>query len=215
MSQICSLNGFRGADGSCSLSDGDQKTVLILQGPSAIGHDNEKTYRHIGHINLHSTTFQQDEPRIGDLLLLKLLENCIDRKLYPRTEILIHSDVQDIYNNGIDWRSFNGASLCLLDAAIRMNYFFAAVLVANIFDEDVRKIEVVVNPESRLLPKAKNMFLFVFKPSLIEPELIGESSFGDFSFDELEIALELGKKHSLKSLDYIRHEISLKLNKNL
>ncbi|CAD5228990.1 unnamed protein product [Bursaphelenchus okinawaensis] len=214
MAVECSLGEFRGADGSCSLSEKDQKSVVILQGPSAIGHENEKLYRHIGHINLHCTLFQQENPRIGDLLLLRLIENCVDRNLYPRTEILIHCDVQDQYNAGVDVRSFNATSLCLLDAAIRMNYFFSAVLVIKVVDQEQKRNELVVNPDPDLLATAKNVFLYVFKPSLLEPVLIAETCYGGFTFEEMGKAMDLAKSNALKGLDFVRKEISLKLAKH-
>lgn len=206
---ICQLGELRGADGSCILNEGSQRTTVILQGPTAISHENEKKYRHIGHINLHTTSFHQDEPRVGDSFLLGLLEQCIDRKMYPRTEILIHSDVQDIHNEGVDFRSINASSLCLLDAAVRMNYYFAAVSVAH------DGTNFTVHPDPRTLSTSRSVFVFVYKPSLLKPTLIGNCSHGQFSFDQQEEAAALAKRSALNTLDFIRNSIVNKLNKSL
>jgi len=205
----CKLGTYEGADGSCELQRGDFRAVTIFQGPCPISHENEKTYRHVGNVNFHATSFQFDDPKIGNSLLYDLLENCIDRSAYPRSEFIIHANSEGV--PGIDVLTFNSASLCLLDAAIRMNYYFGAVSVAILKDPKTDKISMQVDPEPKQLVDAKSIFVFVFRPSLTENALIGSSTHGRFTLDEFENALELARGRCLNVLDFIRSQLIKKL----
>lgn len=212
----CQLGCFAGADGSCSLAEDGQRSVVVFQGPCTISHENEKLYRHVGNINLQATSLQQqDSVRPGGALLLRLLEQCVDRDAYPRTEMIVHADVQDVHNAGVDARLFNAASLCLLDAAVRMRFFFAAVSVAHVRDPATGKTEALLNPPPAQLTNADSVFVYVFKPAPSNPQLVGSCASGSFTFEESESALELARTGALSALDFVRAMISRKLNKSL
>jgi hypothetical protein len=206
----CKLGGYAIGDGSCELYRGDVRAVTILQGPTRISYENEKAYRHIGNINLETTNYHFDDPQIGDSLLYSLIENCIDRNAYPRTEIVIHSNSEGS-SCAADVLKFNSASLCLLDAAIQMNYYFGAVSVAVFQDEQTDAIDMEVDPDPKRLTNAKSVFVFVFRPSLTETKLIGSCSHGRFTLDEFEDALTLARGRCLRIFDFIRNEVEKKL----
>lgn len=205
----CELGIYEGADGSCELRRSDVRAVTILQGPCSISHENEKNYRHVGNINFHGTSFQFDDPQIGHSLLYDLLENCIDRSSYPRTEFIIHANSEG--PPGLDVLAFNSASLCLLDAAIKMDYYFGAVSVAIFQDSLTDVIDMKVDPDPMSLPKARSVFVFVFRPGLTENALIGSCGHGHFTFNEHEDALKLARGQCLRVFDFIRNELRRKL----
>jgi ribonuclease PH len=205
----CRLGLLEGADGSCELRRGESRAVVILQGPCPISHENEKSYRHVGNIDFRATKFHFDDPQPGNALLHDLLENCIERSAYPRTEFIIHSNSEGA--QGIDVLTFTAASLCLLDAAIRMDYYFCAVSVAVLPDPKTKELTMQVDPEPALLANAKSVFMFVFRPSLTETLLIGSCSHGRFTLEESEKALELARGRCLHVFDFIRSQMRTKL----
>lgn len=210
MTELTSELGiYDAADGSCDLRRGDIRSVVILQGPCQISSDNEKAYRHVGNINFHLTSYQFDDPQPGDSLLYDLIENCIDRSAYARTEFIIHANSEGL--PGANALTFNSASLCLLDAAIQMNYFFGAISVALLQDSRTDAISMEVDPDSKVLSNAKAVFVFVFKPSLLDNLLIGSCSHGRFTLDEFEEALVLARGRCLHVFDFIRNQMRKKL----
>lgn len=205
----CSLGTYEGADGSAEVRRDQIRSVVVLQGPCSISHENEKKYRHVGNVNFHPTSYQFDDPQVGNALLYDLLENCIERSAYPRTEFIIHANSDGF--PGADVLTFNAASLCLLDAAVQMNYYFGAVSVAVFQDSKTDALDMQVDPDPELLPTAKSIFVFVFRPSLTENLLIGSCSHGRFTLNEFEEALVLARGRCLHVFDFIRNELRKKL----
>ncbi|KAI6191910.1 Exosome complex exonuclease RRP46 [Aphelenchoides bicaudatus] len=201
----CTLGGYAGADGSCELRRDQVRAFTILQGPCPISHENEKIYRHVGNINLHSTSYHFDDPQVGNSLLYDLLENCIRTSEYPRTEFIIHANSEG--SPGVDVLTINSACLCLLDAAVQMHYYFGAVSVAVFQDPKTDALDMQVDPDPKLLPNARSVFVFVFRPSLTETFLIGSCSHGRFTLDEFEKALELARGRCLRIFDFIRDRV--------
>ncbi|KAI6173672.1 Exosome complex component Rrp41 [Aphelenchoides besseyi] len=199
----CKLGLIEGADGSCELKRGESRAVAILQGPTQIGNEHEKIYRHVGFVNFHATNFHFDDPRPGNSLLYDLLEQCIDRAAYPRIEFVIHVNRESVHNHGVDVLSFNAANLCLLDAAIRMNFYFVAILVAMLEDKKTGNFDLEFMPN--------RLFLFVFRPSSAESLLVGSCSHGRFTLNESEEALELARGRCLNAVDFVRYRIRQKL----
>ena len=216
----CKLGVIEGADGSAELRRGSSRAVAILQGPTAIGHEHSGVYRHLGFINFQATHFHFDDPRPGATLLNDLIEQCVQRDAYPRTEFTIHVNTESSNRGLVDSLAFNAATLCLLDAAVRMHFHFAAVSVALVSTtsttvvaaaEEDDEMELVVEPPNERLSGARATFVFVFRKTLTEICLIGTASHGRFTAVQCDEALRLARSHALFVFDYIREQIRRKL----